>query len=110
MQVKQILESSNVKRFNVNKTKTNNVNNVTGNDVKRIAHYLAEKLDDYRSVNFFYQCAWQIPERQLMIFLENAQKPNVRNPRAVFTWQCRQAMSSGGSSRTGSITTLPVAV
>jgi hypothetical protein len=91
MQVSQILKD-NVKTFN--KPKTNNVKtlNVNGNDVKRIAHYLAEKLDDYRSVNFFCSVAWQIPESQLMIFLENTQKPNVRNPRAVFTWQCNQQL------------------
>ena len=91
MQVSQILKD-NVKTFN--KTKTNNVKtlNVNGNDVKRIAHYLAEKLDDYRSVNYFCSVAWRISEHQLMIFLENAQKPNVRDPRRVFAWQCNNLL------------------
>lgn len=95
MQINQILKD-NVKTLN--KTKTNNVKtlNVNGNDVKRIAHYLADKLDDQRSVNFFYTCAWRIPEYQLMNFLESAQKPTVRNPRAVFTWQCNQFLSASG--------------
>ena len=99
------IPKSTQERYNVNKTKTNNVKtlNVNGNDVKRIAHYLAEKLDDYRSVNFFYTCAWRISEQQLMIFLENAQKPNVRNPRAVFTWQCNQIMQRPQASAAGGI-------
>ena len=91
MQVSQILKD-NVKTLNNNKTNNVKTLNVTGNDVKRIAHYLAEKLDDYRSVNFFYTCAWKIPEQQLMIFLENAQKPNVRDPKRVFAWQCNNLL------------------
>lgn len=73
--------------------KGNNVKtlNVNGHEVKRIAHYLVEKLDDQRSVDFFYKCAWRIPEHTLMLHLESAQRG--RNPRRLFTWLCTQELN-----------------
>lgn len=89
MQIKNILENNNV---NVNKTNLNNVKryNVTGIEVHRIASTIADKLQDYNSINYFYKAAWQIPEYKLMNFLEQAQKGQY--PSRYFTWLCTQEL------------------
>lgn len=93
MQVKQILESSNV---NVNNTKTNNVkrSNVNGNEVHRIAEKLCMIFNDFSSHDFFCKVAWQLPEYMIMNNVEAAQKG--RQPVRLFTWLCNQSISKSG--------------
>lgn len=83
--VKQILNTN----VNVNQTKGNNVkrSNVTGTEVQKIARYIAEKLQDYNSVDFFCKMAWQIPEYKLMSILEMSMKGH--SPKKLFTYLCK---------------------
>lgn len=89
----QVIED---KRYNVNNNKTNNVNNVKRAygyniaDVRKRATLIADKLNDQKSINFYYKVCWQLPENIIWNNLEQAQ--GGKNPRAYFTFLCKLSM------------------
>jgi len=91
MQELKTILSSNVN--NVNKITNSNVITfkTTGIEVHRIASYIADKLQDHNSINFFCKVAWQIPEHKLILMLEQAMTG--RSPARLFTWLCTQELS-----------------
>lgn len=71
-----------------NNNKKINSNNLT--EVRARANTLADKLNDHKSINFYYKICWYLPENVIWRNLEQAQGGN--NPRAYFTFLCKLEM------------------
>ena len=82
----QVLED---KRYNVNKTKVNNVKRYNVN-AEQTAKLIAERLHDENSFLFFCKVAHRLPENVIWSNLEQAQ--GGKNPRAYFTFLCKLEM------------------
>lgn len=88
-----------INNVNVNNNSFNNVNNVTSknvsytidcNQVRVNATLIADKLNDHKSINFYYKVCWKLPEHIIWYNLEQALTG--RNPKAYFTFLCNIAL------------------